>query len=74
MVSPQVVDYSHTDTAMTARVPVHKSAYNPKDSDEVISARVTPKDGPTKTHHIYKDGTGTMKMGILVNEGSGLRR
>jgi len=41
---------------------VHKSHYNPKDKEDVISARVEGEDD-TKTCHVYKDGTGTTKKG-----------
>jgi len=41
---------------------VHKSHYNPKDKEDVISARVEGEDD-TKTCHVYEDGTGTTKKG-----------
>lgn len=42
--------------------PIHKSHYNRNDPANIISARIKPKDGSAKTHHIYGDGTGTMHM------------
>jgi hypothetical protein len=43
---------------------VHKSQYNPKDTEDIISVRIQPKDGsPAYTHHIYGNGTGTFKKG-----------
>ncbi|KAK7403795.1 hypothetical protein QQX98_010437 [Neonectria punicea] len=42
--------------------PVHRSRFNPADKELVISATILgSKD--TKTCHIYKDGTGTIKKG-----------
>ncbi|EKM75279.1 hypothetical protein AGABI1DRAFT_132418 [Agaricus bisporus var. burnettii JB137-S8] len=42
--------------------PIHKSAFNPSDKVDIISARITPKNGSYPlTHHIYKNGTGTLK-------------
>ncbi|PGH16327.1 hypothetical protein AJ79_01869 [Helicocarpus griseus UAMH5409] len=43
--------------------PVHQSSFNPNDKAFVLSARITPEDGNPRTHHIYKDGTGTIKKG-----------
>ncbi|KAI7538343.1 hypothetical protein KC331_g10418 [Hortaea werneckii] len=44
--------------------PVHKSQFNPKDKEDIISVRIQPKDGsPAYTHHIYANGTGTFKKG-----------
>ncbi|GAB1320437.1 hypothetical protein MFIFM68171_10647 [Madurella fahalii] len=44
--------------------PVHQSCFNPDDKELVISARITPADGSKpKTHHIYVNGTGTIKKG-----------
>ncbi|KAF2231065.1 hypothetical protein EV356DRAFT_535884 [Viridothelium virens] len=42
--------------------PVHKSHFNPKDKEEVVSLRVEGEKG-TKTCHVYEDGTGTTKKG-----------
>ncbi|KAK0748073.1 hypothetical protein B0T21DRAFT_343773 [Apiosordaria backusii] len=42
--------------------PVHKSAFNPEDKEDVISARIVGSKG-TKTCHIYLDRTGTTKKG-----------
>ncbi|KAG5933722.1 hypothetical protein E4U60_004320 [Claviceps pazoutovae] len=45
--------------------PVHRSHYNKKDEEEIISIEITPVD-KTKgiyTHHIYRDGRGTMRFG-----------
>ncbi|RAH47243.1 uncharacterized protein BO95DRAFT_430531 [Aspergillus brunneoviolaceus CBS 621.78] len=44
--------------------PVHQSHFNRNDKALVISARITPADGSRpRTHHIYADGTGTIKKG-----------
>ncbi|KAF5536476.1 hypothetical protein FMEXI_10334 [Fusarium mexicanum] len=44
--------------------PIHQSHYNRNDPEFIISARITPADGSRpKTHHIYQDGTGTIKAG-----------
>ncbi|KAK2810548.1 hypothetical protein FQN50_002805 [Emmonsiellopsis sp. PD_5] len=43
--------------------PVHKSRYNPNDKELIVSARIKPLIGSAKTHHIYANGTGTMKVG-----------
>ncbi|KAI1907612.1 hypothetical protein LOZ53_004212 [Ophidiomyces ophidiicola] len=43
--------------------PIHKSAFDENDKEDIISARITPKYGTSKTHHLYKDGTGTMEKG-----------
>ncbi|KAI9932523.1 hypothetical protein MW887_008765 [Aspergillus wentii] len=44
--------------------PVHRSHFNRKDKELIISARITPADGSgARTHHIYADGTGTIKKG-----------
>ncbi|EGE05377.1 hypothetical protein TEQG_04257 [Trichophyton equinum CBS 127.97] len=44
--------------------PIHQSRYNPKDKELIISARITPADGgKARTHHIYANGTGTMRVG-----------
>lgn len=44
--------------------PVHQSNYNRKDKEDVLSLRITPTDGSAPaTHHVYSDGTGTIKVG-----------
>ena len=44
--------------------PVHQSSYNPNDKALIVSARIAPVDGgKPRTHHIYADGTGTLKKG-----------
>ncbi|KAJ5198839.1 hypothetical protein N7491_000595 [Penicillium cf. griseofulvum] len=44
--------------------PVHQSHFNRNDKALIISARITPADGSgARTHHIYPDGTGTIKKG-----------
>ncbi|EER25351.1 hypothetical protein D8B26_008387 [Coccidioides posadasii str. Silveira] len=43
--------------------PIHRSHYNPKDKELIISARVKPTNGPARTHHIYANGTGTIRVG-----------
>ncbi|KAL6707077.1 hypothetical protein ACN47E_004829 [Coniothyrium glycines] len=45
--------------------PVHTSHFNRKDKEKVLSIRVKPVDKSkiTLTHHVYSDGTGTLKMG-----------
>ncbi|KAL4861657.1 hypothetical protein BDV12DRAFT_61531 [Aspergillus spectabilis] len=44
--------------------PVHQSHFNRNDKALIISARITPADGSRpRTHHIYADGTGTIKKG-----------
>ncbi|PGH34370.1 hypothetical protein GX50_02853 [[Emmonsia] crescens] len=43
--------------------PVHQSHYNPNNKELIVSARITPLIGSAKTHHIYANGTGTMKVG-----------
>ncbi|KAJ5882291.1 uncharacterized protein N7529_000963 [Penicillium soppii] len=44
--------------------PVHQSHFNRNDKAQIISARITPADGSgARTHHIYPDGTGTIKKG-----------
>lgn len=43
--------------------PVHKSSYNPNDPEEILSVRIEDENGERKTHHIYKDGTGTAYVG-----------
>lgn len=54
--------------------PVHQSRSNRQDTANVISARITPADGGRpRTHHIYEDGTGTLKKGDS-REYSTLRR
>lgn len=46
--------------------PVHKSACNRKDSEDVINTRIKPADGSAaRTHHMYRDGTETIKKGGL---------
>ncbi|KAL9092103.1 MAG: hypothetical protein Q9165_004536 [Trypethelium subeluteriae] len=42
--------------------PVHKSHFNPKDQEDVISIRVEGEND-TKTCHVYENGTGTTKKG-----------
>ncbi|EME41200.1 hypothetical protein DOTSEDRAFT_134489, partial [Dothistroma septosporum NZE10] len=43
--------------------PVHKSSFNRADKAEIVSARIHPVKGDPRTHHIYRDGTGTIKKG-----------
>ncbi|OOO12344.1 hypothetical protein OAory_01000930 [Aspergillus oryzae] len=44
--------------------PVHQSHFNRNDKALIISARIAPADGTRpRTHHIYADGTGTIKKG-----------
>ncbi|KEZ46698.1 hypothetical protein SAPIO_CDS0543 [Scedosporium apiospermum] len=44
--------------------PVHQSSYNPDDKELILSVRITPADGSrARTHHIYADGTGTIRKG-----------
>ncbi|KAI4275404.1 MAG: hypothetical protein L6R38_005866 [Xanthoria sp. 2 TBL-2021] len=42
--------------------PVHKSLFNPKDKEDIISIRVQGENG-IKTCHVYEDGSGTTKKG-----------
>ncbi|KAK1148738.1 hypothetical protein N8T08_008623 [Aspergillus melleus] len=42
--------------------PIHKSHYNRNDTANIISAKVKPKNGSARTHHIYENGTGTMHV------------
>ena len=41
---------------------MHKSHFNPKDKEDVISMRIEGEND-TKTCHVYADGTGTTKKG-----------
>ncbi|KJX96989.1 hypothetical protein TI39_contig592g00013 [Zymoseptoria brevis] len=43
--------------------PVHRSEYNKKDTNEILSVQIKPLSGVQKTHHVYADGTGTLKLG-----------
>ncbi|KAG5987252.1 hypothetical protein E4U52_007762 [Claviceps spartinae] len=45
--------------------PVHRSHYNKKDTEEIISIEITPVDKTRgiRTHHVYIDGKGTMRFG-----------
>lgn len=45
-----------------AEGPVHKSHFNPADTEDVISVRIKGEND-TKTCHVYEDGTGTTKKG-----------
>ncbi|PYH37079.1 uncharacterized protein BO87DRAFT_423402 [Aspergillus neoniger CBS 115656] len=42
--------------------PIHKSHFNRNDPANIISARIKPKNGSARTHHIYENGTGTMHV------------
>ncbi|KAK8166391.1 hypothetical protein IWX90DRAFT_211758 [Phyllosticta citrichinensis] len=45
--------------------PVHKSHYNPNDREDILSVKITPVDRTQGicTHHVYPNGTGTIKKG-----------
>lgn len=44
---------------------MHRSHYNKKDTEEIISIVITPVDKTRgiRTHHVYRDGKGTMRFG-----------
>lgn len=42
----------------------HKSAYNPKDKEDILRVDIKPANGSAaRVHHIYADGTGTIPVG-----------
>lgn len=55
--------------------PIHQSHFNRNDRALIISARITPADGSgARTHHIYIDGTGTIKKGDIREYSTSSRR
>ena len=43
---------------------MHKSAYNPKDKEDILRVEIKPVNGSAaRVHHIYADGTGTISVG-----------
>ncbi|KAF3015796.1 hypothetical protein E8E15_006639 [Penicillium rubens] len=45
--------------------PIHKSHFNRADKADILSVRVKPFGGLARTHHIYIDGTGTLRKGDI---------
>lgn len=60
---PSMVARLTTSRTRERESPIHQSSFNRKDKAEIISVKITPRVGPASTHHIYKDGTGTARMG-----------
>ncbi|KAJ6149184.1 hypothetical protein N7471_000383 [Penicillium samsonianum] len=54
--------------------PIHQSHFNRADKAKILSVRVTPVGGRPRTHHIYIDGTGTLRQGDIRQYSTSTRR